>query len=189
MLHYWKAFVQAIKGSCLPKAKSPPLGSFESPKLVYPEHLDRSIYDDFVSFKDKLTSAKCNNTMYENGSIYDMITGLPVTNQSQKDMEQKFAAAAIAEDKAAGAGAPCNNSACNGCSYCHFSTMRIHFASRVDFLVGMCFVLNLWDWTTRDVVIFLVKSSTEKWRCRFAVRITFYIPYSLRESPKCLTPW
>jgi hypothetical protein len=42
------------------------------------------------------------------------------------------------------------------------------WVDRVDFLVAMTFVLDLWHWTTKEVVIFLVKPSTEEWRCRFA---------------------
>ena len=49
------------------------------------------------------------------------------------------------------------------------SEQRICYAIRVDFLVGLCFVLNLWRWTTLEVVIFLVKACTEEWRCRFAL--------------------
>ena len=60
---------------------------------------------------------------------------------------------------------------CDYVTYMGISTSNpdpFRFGLRVDFLVGLCFALNLWDWSTRDVVVFLVKACTEQWRCRFA---------------------
>lgn len=39
---------------------------------------------------------------------------------------------------------------------------------RVDFLLALTFVLNLWEWKTWEIVQYLVKPATEKkGRCRF----------------------
>jgi len=67
--------------------------------------------------------------------------------------EQAHAARAEAEDAAWGEG---------------LADMRIGCALRIDFLVALTFVLNLWKWKTKEVVIFLVKPITENLRCRFA---------------------
>ena len=116
----------------------------------------------------KQITAKCNYTIFTDGRVKDMNTYKEVTDPAVSAFEQNCAAVAVAEDaKEGGSGAPCG-SYCRDCAYCHFADQRINNAIRVDFLVGLCFALNLWDWTTKEVVIFLVKACTEKWRCRFA---------------------
>ena len=105
--------------------------------------------------------------MYSNNNIYDMCTKEAVTDSALNAFELQCAEVAIAEDAAAGAGLPCSNDC--GCKYCGFANQRFGNAIRVDFLVALCIVLNLWDWSTFAVVVFLVKACTEEWRCRFAM--------------------
>ena len=47
---------------------------------------------------------------------------------------------------------------------------RLHsFGIQVDFLLLLTFKLDIWDWTTAEVVQYLVKPLTERYgRCRFA---------------------
>ena len=82
-----------------------------------------------------------------------MGTGATVTDPAVVEMELAFAKVAQQEDEAWGEG---------------LSDRRFACALRIDFLIALTFELDLWGWTTLEVVIFLAKPSTEKWRCRFA---------------------
>ena len=151
------------------RAEPPPEGGrFGAREIRYLEHLPRSLFTPFLRYKSKLIKAKCNFTMYSNNNIYDMCTNQVVTDPALNAFELQCAKAAVAEDAAAGAGQPCSND-CSGCTYCGFADQRFGNAIRVDFLVALCIVLNLWDWSTFEVVVFLVKACTEEWRCRFAM--------------------
>ena len=49
------------------------------------------------------------------------------------------------------------------------ATMLRCCGMRIDFLLALTFVLNIWEWTTWEVVQYLVKPTTEgEGRCRFA---------------------
>ena len=128
-------------------------GRFGAKSLVYPEHIDKSIFDHLLKFKSKTVKAHNNYEVWSDNTVHVVGTGALVTDPAVVDMELAFAKAAQQEDEAWGEG---------------LADMRIGCALRIDFLVALTFVLDLWSWTTLEVVIFLVKSSTEEWRCRFA---------------------
>ena len=150
------------------KAVEPPPRSFGQTEVSYPVHLEKHIFAPFLRFKNGHTTAKCNYVKYS-GKIHDLSTDREETDVHITDFENQCADKAVAEDAALGAGQVCLNVNCTGCEYCCFSNFRIGQAIRVDFLVALCFVLDLWDWSTKDVVIFLVKASTEELRCRFSM--------------------
>lgn len=131
------------------------MGRFSVTSLAYPEHIDRSTFAELRKFASKSLKAVCNYEFWSDGSLHEM--GTENSNQvigAPEVIAQELAHAevALAED-AAGAGHP---------------DKRIDYALRIDFLVALTFELDLWDWTTREVAIFLCKASTEQWRCRFA---------------------
>jgi hypothetical protein len=120
--------------------------------LAYPEHIDRATFAELKKFASKSLKAACNYELWSDGSVHEMGSGKEVTASEIVAQERAHAEVAEAED-AAGAGHP---------------DKRIEYALRVDFLVAMTMELDLWDWTTLEVVIFLAKASTEPWRCRFS---------------------
>jgi len=91
--------------------------------------------------------------VWSDGTVVDMGTGQRVTDEEAIAFERARAIEAEAEDAALGDG---------------LSERRVRCALRIDFLVALTFALDLWEWTTREVVVFLAKASTEEWRCRFS---------------------
>ena len=128
-------------------------GRFGAKSLVYPEHIDKSIFDHLLKFKSKTVKAHNNYEVWSDNTVHVVGTGVLVTDPAVVSFELARAQEAQAEDEAWGDG---------------LSDRRIGCALRIDFLIALTFVLDLWSWTTLEVVIFLVKSSTEEWRCRFA---------------------
>ena len=126
---------------------------FGATSLVYPEHIDPRIFDDFLKFKSKTVKAERNYEVWSDNTVHEMGTGATVTDPAVVEMELAFAKVAQQEDEAWGEG---------------LSDRRFACALRIDFLIALTFELDLWGWTTLEVVIFLAKPSTEKWRCRFA---------------------
>jgi len=138
-----------------PSAPSVPSDeSFEAFSLTYPEHIPRAIFDPLRIFKDMNRLADRNYEMWTDGTVHEMVRGSPlVTDPELIAFERARAAEAEAQD-AAGEGS---------------AEARVSCALRVDFLVALTFELNLWHWSTREVVAYLVKPSTEfEGRCRFA---------------------
>ena len=97
-----------------------------------------------------------------------------VTDQDVIASEEKQKVKAEAEDDPATAGTPA-----------HVTTQRPAHAEklrdrgvRIDFLLSLTFVLNLWEWKTWEVVQYLVKPMTEgNERCRFA-ELPEVLPYT-----------
>ena len=127
-------------------------GRFSNEKLIFPLSIDSSIFAEFMPYSAKNITANHNYEMWSDDTVHVVGTKELVEDPDLISFERECAQKAMDED-AAGAG---------------FPDKRIEYAIRIDFLVALTFVLNLWDWSTLEVVTYLVKPSTEPWRCRFA---------------------
>ena len=136
------------------RAPAPPADlRFAHDKLIFPTTIPDSALEPFLRFRGKATTARANYELWGDGSVRDMGTGAAVSDPAVVAHETRCAQVARAQDAAWGLGLP---------------DRRFSGALRVDFLVALTFKLDLWDWPTRDVVVFLAKASTELWRCRFS---------------------
>ena len=123
-----------------------PNGRFGAFSLAYPEHIPRALFDPLRIFKDKNKLADRNYEMWTDGTVHEMAPGAPlVTDPELIAFERARAAEAEAQD-AAGEGS---------------AEARFSCALRVDFLVALTFELNLWHWTTREVIPFSPHHSTD----------------------------
>lgn len=126
---------------------------FGANSLVYPDHIDKSIFDDLLKYKSKTIKAERNYEVWSDKTVHVVGTGAHVTDPAIVAFELARGQEAQREDEAWGVG---------------LAERRFACALRIDFLVALTFVLDLWSWTTLDVVIFFAKPATEQWRCRFA---------------------
>jgi len=94
-----------------------------------------------------------NYEVWSDSTVHVVGTGARVTDPDVVAFELARAQEAQQEDEAWGEGLADRRFAC---------------ALRIDFLIALTFVLDLWSRTTLEVVIFLAKPATEEWRCRFA---------------------
>ena len=84
------------------------------------------------------------------------IAKLTATTEAEIRLEEQHKAEAEAEDQPT-AGTPAHAEKLRCCGI------------RIDYLLGLTFALNMWDWKTWEVVQYLVKPMTEgEGRCRFA---------------------
>ena len=125
----------------------------------------------FLPFKDKTSLAHNNHSMWSDGTIRHSDTSIEIKDEAIIKEERQFAAAAIADDLTKLGPSivpPLHTPEVAAPSFNPRDTKRVDFGLRIDFLVALCFTLNLWDWTSVEVVMHLVKPLTEQFnRCRF----------------------
>ena len=141
-------------------ARAPPAPSGAHPleELVCPAHIDPTVFESFAHLKDKATTA-INDYKYWGGAEQPWRNGVDdtaVVDEGVIESEEVHKRAAEDED-AETAGIPAHAESLRGCGV------------RVDFLLGLTFALDMWEWRTWEVVQYLVKPVSEaKGRCRFA---------------------
>ena len=123
----------------------------------------------FLPFKSKTRMAHTNHSMWTDGSIHDSITDVLITDAAIVTEERLYAKSAMAEDlQLLGPSIVPLTTEGAISSFNPRDAKRVDFGLCIDFLVALCFTLNLWDWTSVEVVMHLVKPLTEQFnRCRF----------------------
>ena len=127
--------------------------------LFYPDHIGPEIIEQFVPYKNKTITA-VSDYKYWGGDAQPWRNGVddsPVTDDDIIARETKLKRFAENEDDA-------NSKTPRD----HSENLR-HCGLRIDFLLALTFVLDMWGWETWQVVQYLVKPATEtEQRCRFA---------------------
>ncbi len=144
---------------------------FGAATLFYPEHIPRSDFADYEKYASKNITAKANYELWKTKDGDKVhVLGAP-SNEFLDDPkalaeELEHAAKAEAEDEAWKTKEGIKDARWKTANA--HADMRIGCALRVDFLVALTFVLDLWKWKTQEVVMYFIKPVTEKLRCRFA---------------------
>jgi ankyrin repeat protein len=117
------------------------IGFFPSDVLRTPAHINPAIFASFMRWKCKTTEAArgtqfwADSTDSEGGTFRDA-NGVLIADEAVLRMEKDLKAAAEAEDA-------------------DFKVANLHgMAVRLDFLLALTFMLDLWDWKTWEVRVF-----------------------------------
>ena len=127
-------------------ASDPVEGHHTTDTLIYPEHVDPSLFEPLVSYKSKAVTA-VRDYKYWGGDTQPWRNGVDDSAVADEDVirvESKHKFAAETEDQER-----------SGSPAAHSEMLRGR-GLRVDFLLALTFALDLWAWRTWEVVQYLV---------------------------------